>query len=234
LARHKNYELPILVAMKAYKALFEAAKTFKEDPFAYDEIYFIAQRNLNWQDLGNASVAEIKDVVLWFLNKWKCRIPVTNEVAIRIKEAFKICAPFLNALKGERLQDIDFMDTKCINKTKMSNRQIIRFAFANFSSIGLRFSNVAASKTLHMINPELFVMWDNAIGSYYGLKLNPFSYAYKFMPFMKEKANLFIESIMKDLGCSRDAAVKGISSKCDGKTLAKLVDEYNWVKVHKG
>jgi len=218
--------------MKDYKALLEAAKMFKGDPLAYDESYFIARGNLDWQDLGNASIAEIRDVVLWFLNKWKCRIPVTDTVAIRIKEAFKICVPFLHALRGERLQDIDFMGIKLIGENKMSNRQIIRFAFANFSSIGLRFSNVAASKTLHMINPELFMIWDNAIGDYYGLKLDPFSYAYRFMPLMKEKANLAISSVMKDLGCSRYAAVREISSRCDGKTLAKLVNEYNWVKAH--
>lgn len=215
-----------------YKELLEAAEMFKEDPLAYDESYFEAKGNINWQDLGSASIAEINDVVLWFLNKWKCRIPVTDSVATRIKESFQICVPFLEALKVEKLEDVDFMGVKFIDAHKMSNRQIIRLTFANFSSIGQRFRNVAASKTLHMINPRLFMMWDNAIGEYYGLKLDPFSYAYKFMPLMKEKANSAIKSMMDDLGCSRKVATNEISSSCDGKTLAKLIDEYNWVKAH--
>lgn len=216
-----------------YKALLKAAERFKADPIAYNKSYFLAKQSLNWQDLGNASIADIKDVVLGFLNKWKCRIPVTDKVAMRIRESYQTSVPFLEALQGEKLFDIDFMEEKMIGQNKMSNRQLIRIAFSNFASIRYRFSNVAASKTLHMINPELFMIWDNAIGASYGIKLDPFSYAYKFMPIMKEKANSVIESCIEDLKCSRDLALSHISSRCGGKTLAKLLDEHNWVEANR-
>ena len=84
-----------------------------------------------------------------------------------------------------------------------------------------------------MINPKLFVMWDNDICAGYLLSLSASSYAYRFMPLMKQEINEAVNTYMKNQNCNRNTAIKEIMQTCDGKTLAKLVDEYNWIKYRK-
>jgi len=48
---------------------------------------------------------------------------------------------------------------------------------------------------------------------------------------MQYEVNEAIKTYMEDKGCERDTAVKEITSRCYGRTLAKLVDEYNWMKI---
>jgi len=217
-----------------YEALFKAANRFKEDPNSYDTCYLEARKSIDWRNLGEVPTGKVKDVVLGFLNKWKCRIPVNDRIANAIKESFLGCAPFLRILGEQKLAEIDFMGTQTILDHTISNRQVIRCIFAVFSDIGQRFSSVAASKTLHMIIPELFMIWDNDIAKnlYKIPKLNSFNYAYEYMPLMQKKANEVIESFMRAQSCNRDDAISEISKRYHGKTLAKLLDEYNWVKAH--
>jgi hypothetical protein len=215
-----------------YKDLFKAAELFRNNPNAWDLEYFKARCAVDWRNLHEASSYDVKRVVLGFLNKWKCRIPVTDELVEKIKSTHRLALPYLDALNGETLEDIDFDKKKIVGseREQMWNSKIIRVVFTMYSSIGGKFKWVAASKTLHMINPKLFVMWDNSICNSYQLKLDAPSYSYKFLQMMKKEANEAINTYMLDHNLSREEAVKQIESKFNGKTLAKLVDEYNWIK----
>jgi len=214
-----------------YNELFRAAKLFRSYPTAYENSYEEARTGINWKELGSLSNRVIKDVVLLFLNRWNCRIPKTDDVAKSIKNTYKKTIPFLKALDGEVLQDVNFDDSKKVDEKELRHYKIIRLAYSKFSLVGYKFGEVAASKVLHMINPELFVMWDNAIPTCYGLRLNSKSYSYGFMPVMQYEANEAITTYMKDKDCERDTAIKEITSKYYGRTLAKLVDEYNWMRI---
>jgi len=46
---------------------------------------------------------------------------------------------------------------------------------------------------------------------------------------MKKKANEVIESYVKDKKCSREKAVKALNAFRPLETLAKLLDEYNYM-----
>jgi len=139
----------------------------------------------------------------------------------------------LKAIEGETLENVDFDQTKKISFKQLSNSKIIYHVFSTFCDIGHRFRWTATSKVLHMINPKLFVMWDNDICAGCLLALSASSYSYRFMPSMKREINEAINTYLKDYNCDRKTAIKKISSFCNGRTLAKLVDEYNWIKYRK-
>lgn len=55
-------------------------------------------------------------------------------------------------------------------------------------------------------------------------------YAYAFLPLPQRELAEAIETCMKERGLNREEAIHYICGNCDGKTLAKLADEYNYVK----
>lgn len=213
-----------------YRDLFKAAEIYRDNT-AWDSAYFEFKDSINWLDLHNLSNNEVKSIVIGFLNNWKCRIPATENLAERIKNTYKQAIPYLAALNSETLGIIDFNQKKDIvgEREQLLNSKIVYIVFSMFSNIGDRFRWVATSKMLHLINPKLFVMWDNPICDAYHLQVGASSYAYEFLPKMKEEANEVITTYMKDYDNNRDEAIKQIESKY-GKTLAKLIDEYNWIK----
>ena len=216
-----------------YKELLEKHKLFRE----YDDTWYdISREKTDWQNLQNLSMEEVKNEVIWFLNKWGCRIGperIRDIVAKGIRGRCIEAASFLEALDGETLENIDFDKTKQVSFRQLINSRIIHHIFSTFCDIGHRFRWTATSKVLHMINPKLFVMWDNDICTGYLLALSASSYSYRFMPLMKHEINKAISTYMKDHNSDRTTAIKEIMSACNGKTLAKLVDEYNWIKYRK-
>jgi hypothetical protein len=69
---------------------------------------------------------------------------------------------------------------------------------------------------MHGINPNLFVMWDQGICIHYGVYPNSAGYVI-FMKLMQEE----IKGLLKKH--SKREIIKN-----SGRTLPKLIDEYNW------
>jgi hypothetical protein len=82
-------------------------------------------------------------------------------------------------------------------------------------------SPVGVSKALHLLAPGFFPLWDAQIARAYGCH-----YAYK--PVNKYLA--FVGK-MKQMA---EALQHGVNSQATGKTLLKLIDEYNYAKYTKG
>ena len=221
-----------------YRELFEATKRFREDPIAYDTAW-VEARKIDWQNLHDLPVEKMMKEVIGskklfkksgFLNRWKCRLPCSIELANHIKNTFRQLTPFLRVLEGETLEDIVFDKTKSVGDEKLKNREIIRHIFDKTSDMGKNgYMPVPASKLLHMVNPKLFVMWDKNIGKRYVPKLDGHHYAYVFLPQMQREVNEAIDAYVKDTNLNRNAAIKQMESHC-GRTLAKLVDECNYIK----
>jgi hypothetical protein len=91
-----------------HKELFEAANWFRRDTYAYDSAYTLYQNRADWKNIHSFSNDEITTVVFGFLNAWRCRIKVTDQVIRGIREAFTCVLPLIQALEGEVLEDIDF------------------------------------------------------------------------------------------------------------------------------
>jgi hypothetical protein len=223
----------------SYQELLDAAQIFEEDAVADNDAWMFARKFVDWKNLYDLPNSEVKRKVIGFLNKWHCRLPVSDELAEGIKDAHKQMIPFLAALENETLEDFDFQKEKEIEGKKISNEEILTKVFDCFSNIGNKFKGVAASKLLSLINPNLFVMWDTPICQAYGIRspTEPYyrdkMYVPDFFPLMKQKGNSVILSYMEEHNCSRKEAIEGINNLKKGRPLAKLLDEYNWVKNSK-
>jgi hypothetical protein len=76
----------------------------------------------------------------------------------------------------------------------------------------------SASKIAHLLNPELFVMWERNIAKEYKVKISTKGYL-RFLQIIQNKMKGAPYGVLKEL-CER----------CN-KTLAKLVDEYYWIRT---
>lgn len=224
----------------AYQELFRAAKIFEEDPDARSSDWISARRFVDWKNLDRLPTEEVKRRVIGFLNRWHCRLPVSDKLAERIKETYRQMIPFLRALENETLENFEYEKKKEVDGKEYFNREILTKVFESFCKMRPNLGGVAASKLLSLISPYLFVMWDISICKAYGIR-NPSEpnmrdkqYVLEFIPLMKEKANSVIDSYMKAKKCSRKEAVEAINYFRDWRPLAKLLDEYNWKKCYLG
>jgi len=196
---------------------------------------------MDWRHFDRLSKDEIIGKAIRFLNEWACRLPseYCSEIAEGMKRAFDNVNSLITMVENETLGDIDFRALRSVGDEEMDHAEILHSIFDEFCEIGHRFRWVAASKTLHQMLPELFVMWDNPICEKMGFDLNARSYVHGFLPLMQKEANEAIRTCMEDQHLTRDVAIPFIIERCRiicgyDKTLAKLVDEYNWIKYTKG
>ncbi|WP_460024566.1 hypothetical protein [Infirmifilum sp. SLHALR2] len=98
-----------------------------------------------------------------------------------------------------------------------------------------RLGPVGASKVAHLLCPDLFVMWDYKIAKSYGFNPDRDGY-FEFLEFLRKMQGLargVVEQKARVLGCSVSEATRRLSEEHGGRTLAKLVDEYNWWKTYR-
>jgi hypothetical protein len=81
-------------------------------------------------------------------------------------------------------------------------------------------SPVATAKALHLLAPAFFPLWDNKIARAYGCHYT-FKPAAKYIRFM-EKTQAFAKTLGSSIGEGEN-----------GRTLLKLIDEYNYAKYTK-
>lgn len=223
-----------------YKELLEAAEFFEDDPKVGNEEWILARKFVEKKNLYEVPTEEIKFRIIGFLNDWHCRLPVSDELAKSIKEAYRKSMPFLSALNNETLENFDHEKKDSIDGKEHTKEEILHQIFESFCKVGYHFRGVAASKVLSLINPHLFVMWDITICAKYEIRspsdpnVRDKQYVPDFISVMKKKANDVIDSYMKDKKCTREEAVKAINNFREWRPLAKLLDEYNWMRYYKG
>lgn len=217
-----------------YTKIFKAHQYFLKDPNAYDYYYDLYRKKLVWSNFSRLTTHQIKNEAFHFLNTWGCRFTATDFLASKVKSAYLYHSAGISALDKETIQDINPHSTMEIYCGKFAIEDLVFQIFAGFCNLRQRFRWVAASKLLHMINPKLFVMWDNDIADGYSLKLNEKNYAYEFLPKMKKEVNEAISTYMQDNRCNRSVAINELQKQNSQRTLAKLADEYNFEKYTKG
>jgi hypothetical protein len=95
---------------------------------------------------------------------------------------------------------------------------------------------VSAAKALHLLAPNFFPLWDNAIAKAYDCgKMNQEDYV-RFMRKMREQIQEVLKSYIEKHGGKEDEAIRAIWDlyphkipEKEGKLL-KLIDEYNYAK----
>ena len=218
-----------------YQAIRAGSEQYRSDPNlncsnkAYRKLLCCDMDHSKWRDpptLDKDEVGKVRDFVA---RTWKTRnMQAKSE---HLLPALKKVLPKLNKLRGKTILDVcldESIDGKSIADVICSSFKRIANCGPPSKRNGRPNDEVtAASKILHIANPELFVMWDRAIIRGYGGYNRRLFYT-DFLRRMQRLANYAICQIEKECDVSREDAIESL--KCEGHTLAKALDEYNYVK----
>jgi len=118
---------------------------------------------------------------------------------IDLKEAIEKTKPLFEKIKNKEFQTVNLDEIK----------DNIKEIYSIFSRVkGVEYTG--ASKVMHLINRNLFIMWDGYIRKEYGLKNNDAEDYFNFLKLMQDK----FSNIKWDI---------------PEKSLTKAIDEYNYV-----
>ena len=206
-------------------------------------------RNLRTNPI-QLEIEKIKDeIIKGFLNKWKCRVQNNQESAIELRNALEIILPYLRALNPFNINDVDFSAIVNVNNETITVDNAIENCYSTVRNIGFNFGPTAASKLLHILQPKLFVMADYKIFQHYNEQDNRISDSGQgyvaYLELMKQMANEIIthfqEAALDPPRQQNQDPSAYLSDRMEynnptnpPKTLAKYLDEYNWVKITNG
>jgi len=210
-------------AMKNPDFVLEGCQLFVEEE-QRDAVYMAALSYRLTHDSQNDMILSMKAL----LASWNWRLLMANphlrhSLENDVRNAVSETNDIIQELQAERL-----------GRTAI-DQQLDRIAkafkaFADRHSIG----TTGASKALHVINPNLFVMWDNTIKTNYhrlhddyGVRYSPIGECYaKFLKNCNEIAGALRENEIEQL------TVQHPSFKTFGfrKSLPKMIDECNFVR----
>ncbi len=203
-----------------YKTLIRASRTYEAREMR--EIFYDISTSGLRKSKSNKEKAVAISILLyswnsmWYFRQYKeQRRKVFNNIDHRreIAKLIKKHSKALKQLKKERLDNIDLEE----------HGNLIMEMYQDFKQI---LGPTGTSKTLHLLIPDLFVMWDSKIkrGKREGKNYK------KFMFDMQKQAIEAIKSYKKKHKVSFNIARKKLSEK---KPIPKLIDEYNYSKMKK-
>jgi hypothetical protein len=202
--------------------LLNSSRWFDDNLHQFQQDYETAKK-LDWGNLADMSLDLVKKDVLGFLNRWNAfgpfPIEFTDDLADSLRQVHKETKYVLSDLQDLVIEDLHISNTDKI----LEQADELFYRFAN---VNVKFGEVFASKILHMIVPSFFVTFDNTIIVAYGL--DKYHYESDFLYLMNQKINQTISLTVKEWDCSRDETIEHLRYR--GKTLAKMIDEYNLVE----
>lgn len=209
-----------------YMDLFKAHELFKkiEKRWVFYDVYIKRRDRSVWMASENLPIREGL-LLFGFIQSWDPYFQGDLDKFLTIyREIFSIIKKFEHA---------NIADVTLNNEAKHS----IQLMFEKIAKCprNNRFESTDASKILHTILPELFVMWDNKIRKeiFGGDKRDGKCYAFEFLPKMQDMAKGILNSYISEEGGDFESASQQISKTLDNYTLAKLIDEYNYVRYTK-
>ena len=160
-------------------------------------------------------------ILLSFANSWNARMRASF---LDVRCALEEIWADLERLEGRTILDVCLDDKETQEAISRSLKKL-----ANCYSKE-RNEATAASKILHIINPELFVMWDGAIRSAYICKLQKENWIWytEFVQEMQNLAKCAIEQVKANERHHSDETAIASLTGCK-HSLAKALDEYNYV-----
>ena len=211
--------------IKAHKILLN-----EEGRFRFYEAYMENREPNVWL---KSAVVPLKEALLLFgwVHSWD---PNFEGELYKFLQIYEGVFPILKQFQNKNIVDIKYTEAVKYDLSKL---------FDSLARCGrkIRFESTDTSKILHAIIPELFVMWDDRIkkaiigvrGSGSGKNYDGRCYAYEFLPSTQISAKQFLDSFVREHGGDYDNASKQITKMADGYTLAKLIDEINYLRFTK-
>jgi hypothetical protein len=140
-----------------------------------------------------------------------------------------------NALRGSENEFSILRKEKLIHISFDSNNisDSILSLYENIDSIPYIGGLTALSKILHLFNPEIFMMWDDDIRDVYKKKNNLIRENSKgYLEFLKQAQIEIREALterQKETNKGIDEVEEEIRARYKHKTLARIIDQYNWL-----
>ena len=200
---------------------------------------FLNSLRANPRELQTSQIQQ--QLILGFINRWNCRAKNTQESAQAIRTILQHLLPYLQVLNRFTIMDVNFTGTVSVNNNQMTVSKVIDSYYKKVKTIGYRFGPTATSKLLHILQPELFVMWDKDIINYYKNNNNQnvsntgqgyCVYLKKMQETAKQVYRSFQKAVLNtSVGANQNPA-DYLSTQMmynPPKTLAKYLDEYNWI-----
>lgn len=174
---------------------------------------------------------EFKDTVVTFLNKWQGRhIGKRHAVGESLRDSLSSLRDAFVSLENTKLVDIDLSANASAIDHVLST--LASTTWTNQSGARVKLGETFASKLAHVVNPELFVMWDNGIARNFRE-----SGITSYIDFLRE---MQVWGRLVNDDCSQlklgDDAAEFLSAQlghAPGKTLAKYLDEHNWMVIQR-
>jgi len=214
-----------------YRELIDKADKFEEEYELTECMYFGAIEKLKdvREDLGRLDdIKHIQRVIKLFLIQWGNMTRVVSRKGLDWK-GFGVTLRSLEKefgqIRGEKFITIDFNDPTIANAIKNMYSKLDPFPYLG--------SPTTISKILHLLNPEILVMWDNAIERRYHrmnqrVDYTPQGYL-EFLKEMQKEIGQALEERKIETGQGLDVIEREIRSRYKNKTLAKIIDQYNWM-----
>jgi hypothetical protein len=214
-----------------YKELVDGADKLEEEYSLTECIYFGAIERLRevQEDLRRLDdVKHIRRVIKLFLINWGSMNRVVGREGLKWKQLGETLRGLENEfekLRGKRFLTINLDDPAIA--------AAIKTIYSRLDPIPYLGSPITISKILHLLNPEIFVMWDNAIEEKFHKINHNINYESEgYLEFLKTAQREIREALderQKETGKSLDEVEQEICLRYKGKTLARIADEYNWM-----
>jgi len=210
-----------------YLKLIEAHKKFYGNPIhkAYNYDEYLESKDWGCWERPNIPIEEINKL-FDFIKSWDRFFQGDAEKFQRIYEEI---FPVLEEFRGLSIEDAGLEDKELTSKVKHVFNKVANCTLLN------RYESTDASKILHTIIPDFFIMWDDKIKNnlVQGRRMGA-TYAFFFLQIAKDAINEAIETCMEEKRLSRPNATRYIRNSCDGKSLTKLADQYHYMKYTRG
>lgn len=217
-----------------YKDLIDKVDKLEEEVELTECIYFGAIERLRavQQDISKLdNVQHIRRVIKPFLIQWGMMGRVVGREGLdwmELGETLRNLEKEFWELKGKRFLTINLNEEKVSSAIKTIYRKVRSIPYIG----GL----TSTPKILHLLNPEIFVMWDDAIRKEYKKKNSriqdsPQEYL-EFLREMQQELKEAIEDRQEETGKGLDEIEQEIRRRYKNKTLARIIDEYNWAVAH--
>lgn len=214
-----------------YKDLIDDVNKYyyKNEPIYFEAIADLEELRKDLTKLDDTK--HLIGIVKPFLIKWGRMGRVVGREGLNWKKLGEILRSLeknFGNLREERLQTIAF------EKDEVSDS--ITTIYERIDPLEYLGSPTTISKTLHLLNPEIFVMWDRGIRKRYKNKNSRIRDSSEgYLEFLKETQEGIKDALndrKKETGKELDEIEKEIRNKYNNITLAKIIDEYNYGAVH--
>ena len=183
-----------------------------------DSTYMKALQDFETKELSRFSENDTESILYPYLLKWgNMKRVLGYRGCKRIGEKLREMGLQLKKWRQESLSTVDL--ERMSNQVADIYDGIMNASWKSNKGRSKRVGPTAASKVLHLVAPNLFIIWDRAIRNNYGFKESGEEY-FRFL--------LDMQNWMEKLGKSIDT----LQNRYE-KSSTKILDEYNWMESNK-